>query len=109
MLNHPMLWDIREERPAEKADICSWMYIKKVSEDQCPCLRIVSRGTPLRCMAMAPPAPREWLLMLEGGKPFLSRPVATTAALSILLMSPDCRHRQALGLGGVVRADNVIR
>ena len=96
MLNHLILWDIREERPAEKADICSWMYIRKVLEDQHPCLWIVSCGTPLRCMAMAPPTHREWLLMLEGGKPFLLRPVVTMAALSILLMSPDCRHRKLL-------------
>ena len=74
MLNHPMLWDIREDRPAEKADICSWMYIKKVSEDQHPCLWIVSCGMPLRCMAMAPPARREWLLMMEGGKLFCRDP-----------------------------------
>ena len=55
MLNHPMFWDIHEERPADKADICSWMYIRKVSEDQHPYLRIVSHGVPLRCMAMALP------------------------------------------------------
>ena len=100
MLNHPMFWDIREERPpVEKADICSWMYIRKVSENQHPCLWIVSHGTPLRCMAMAPPMRKEWLLILEGGKPFLSSPVVRTAALSILLMSPDCRQHRLLVWG----------
>ena len=87
ILNHLILWDICEERPVEKADICSWMYIRKVLEDQHPCLQIVSCGMPLRCMAMAPPVHREWLLMLEGGKPFLSRPVVMTVALSIALVN----------------------
>ena len=50
MLNHPMLLDILEEMPSEKAAICS------VSEDQQPCLQMVSCGMPLRCMAMALPA-----------------------------------------------------
>ena len=29
MLNRPMFWGIREERPVDKADVCSWMYIRK--------------------------------------------------------------------------------
>ena len=37
MSNHPMLWDILADRPAEKGEICSWMYIKKVLEDHRPC------------------------------------------------------------------------
>ena len=92
MLNHPMFLDILADRPAEKAAICSCMYMRKVSEDHRPCLRMVSWGMLLRCMAMAPPAHKEWLLMLLGGKPFLSRPIAMTVALSILLILPDCRH-----------------
>ena len=100
MLNQPMCWDIQAERPAENADICLWMYIRKVSEDQCPCcLWMVSRGMPLRFMAIVPPARKEWLLMLEGGKPFVSSPVAMTAALSILLMSLDCRQQRLLVWG----------
>ena len=99
MLNHPMFWDIHADRPAENANICSWMYIRKVSEDQQPCLWIVSCGMPLRCMAMAPPVRKEWLLILEGGKPFLSSLVAMTVALSILLMSPDCRQHRLLVWG----------
>ena len=99
MLNHWMFWDIRKERPVEKAEICSCMYIRKVSKDQWPCFQIVSWGMPLRCMAIAPPARREWLLMLEGGKPFLSRPMAMVAALSILLMLPNCRHHKLVVWG----------
>ena len=99
MLNQPMCWDIRADRPVENADICSWMYIRKVSEDQHPCLQMVSRGMPLRCMAIVPPVHKEWLLILEGGKPFLSSPVARMAALSILLMSLDCRQHRLLVWG----------
>ena len=36
------------ETPSEKAPICSWMYMRKVSEDQRPILRMVSRGTSFR-------------------------------------------------------------
>ena len=55
--------DILVERPAAKAVICSWMYIRKVSDFHLPIFWIVEEGTPLRCRAMAPPALREWLLM----------------------------------------------
>ena len=41
---------------------------------------------------MAPPARKEWLLIDEGGNPFLSRLIATTAALRVRLMSPDWRQ-----------------
>ena len=51
---------------------------------------------PLRCIAMAPLACKEWLLIKEGGKPFLSRPMATTAALSMWLMSLAWRQRNPL-------------
>ena len=67
------------------------MYIKKVSEDQRPCLRILSRSMLLRCIAIAPPAQREWLLTDSGGKPFLSRPNRMTAVLMSLFMSLDWR------------------
>ena len=33
MLNQPMCCDILVDSPAEKAEICSWMYIRKVSDD----------------------------------------------------------------------------
>ena len=96
MLNQPICCDIFADSPAEKADICSCIYMRKVSDDHLPCFRIVSRWMPLRCMAMAPPALKEWLLIDEGGKPFLSRPMATTAAFSMRLMSPAWRHRSHL-------------
>ena len=51
---------------------------------------------PLRCIAMAPPAHKEWLLIDEGGKPFLSSPMAITAALRTRLMSPAWRQRSVL-------------
>ena len=51
---------------------------------------------PLRCIAMVPPALKEWLLINEGGKPFLSRPVATMAALRIWLISPTWRQCSVL-------------
>ena len=89
MLNHLMCCDILVESPAENADICSWMYIRNaVSDDKQPCLQMVSWWTPLRCMAMAPLAGREWLLIDDGGKPFLSSPVARMVALSMRLISP---------------------
>ena len=51
------------ETPREKAVICSWMYIRKVSERHLPIFLIWISEQPLRCMAIAPPARREWLLM----------------------------------------------
>ena len=54
---------------------------------------------PLRCIAMAPPACKEWLLINEGGKPFLSRLIAMTAALRVRLMSPDWRQHSVFVVG----------
>ena len=49
--------------------------------------------TPLRFMAMVLPVhTKEWLLIDEGGKPFLSKQMAMTVALSIWLMSPAWRQ-----------------
>jgi len=90
MLCHPISVDIAVERPLEKAEICAWMYMRNVSEDQRPCFRIVALGMLLRCMAMAPPARSEWLLTEFGGKPFLSKPMARTVILMAVLMSPGC-------------------
>ena len=62
-----MARDILRETPAEKAEICSWMYISKdLSDFQLPIFLMVRMLQPARCMAMAPPARREWLLTLEG-------------------------------------------
>lgn len=51
------------DTPTEKAVSCSWMYMRKVSERQRPIFRIWMSLQLFRCMAMAPPARREWLLM----------------------------------------------
>ena len=59
MLCQPMSVDMALEMPLEKAEICSWMYIKKVSDDHRPCFRMAIASQPFRCMAMAPPARRE--------------------------------------------------
>ena len=72
------------------------MYIRKVSDDQQPCFQIVSRWMPLRCIAMVPLACKEWLLIDEGGKPFLSRPMVMTVALRIRSMSPAWRQHSVL-------------
>ena len=48
--------DINLETPIEKAVICSWMYIRKVSECQRPIFLTWMSEHLLRCMAIAPPA-----------------------------------------------------
>ena len=48
------------ETLADKAEICSWMYIRKVSLFQRPIFFIVLCATPFRYMAIAPPARRLW-------------------------------------------------
>jgi hypothetical protein len=62
------------------------MYIRKVSEDQRPCLRMVSRSSPLSFMAMAPPARREWLLTRSAEKPLRCNFKALVAALTAVLI-----------------------
>ena len=59
-----MLWNwillvIFLETPAEKAEICSCIYMRNVSEDHRPNFLMVSRSMLLSFMAMAPPARRE--------------------------------------------------
>ena len=62
-----MARDILRETPAEKVEICSWMYISKdLSDFQRPIFLMVRMLQPARCMAMAPPARSEWLLTSEG-------------------------------------------
>ena len=75
MAENATLWkgmwlDIFAEMPAEKAAICSWMYIRKVSEDQRPIFLMVLSEALLRCIAMAPPARRLWLLTSIGLMPW---------------------------------------
>jgi len=50
--------DICVETFAERAEICSWMYIRNVSLVHRPIFFIVLWATPFRYMAMAPPARR---------------------------------------------------
>jgi len=94
-LRNGMCLLIRLEMPEEKAAICSWMYIKKVSDDHRPCFRMVSRSSPLSFMAMAPPARREWLLTRSAEKPQRCNLRALVAALTALLIWEDstCRVR----------------
>jgi hypothetical protein len=84
MFCHSISVDIRLEKPLEKAArICSWIYIKNVSDDQHRAFHIVlSRGTLLRCIAIAPPALSEWELTDVIGKPFFSKPIAFAAVLT---------------------------
>jgi hypothetical protein len=85
-LTNGMFWLIRLEMPDEKAAICSWIYMRKVSDDQRPCLRIVSRSSPLSFMAMAPPARSEWLLTRSAVKPQRCRFKERTASLTVELI-----------------------
>jgi hypothetical protein len=93
MLNQPTNWDMRAESPAEKAAICSWMYIKKVSEDQHPCFADCVLIDSVWCMAMAPPARKEWLLTVSDGKPCLSSLRALTTVFTMVLMLDAWRGR----------------
>jgi hypothetical protein len=70
MLWKGMYWDICFATPAVKAPICSWMYSRKVLEDQRPCFLMVMVSMPLSFMAIAPPARKEWLLTLVLEKPY---------------------------------------
>ena len=79
-----MLWnctccDILVEIPRENAEICSWMYIRKVSVLQRPIFLMVVSGTLARCMAMAPPLRKLWLATALGDRPILSSSKVFTA------------------------------
>jgi hypothetical protein len=90
-----MCWLIRWEMPAEKAVICSWMHMRKVSEDQRPCLRMVSRSSPFSFIAMALPAHSEWLLTRSTVKPQRCNLSARAADFAAVLMCEEstCRVR----------------
>jgi hypothetical protein len=47
--------DMSEDRLVEKAANCSWIYCKKMSEDQRPKILIVAESTPVWWSAQAPP------------------------------------------------------
>ena len=62
-LMNGICWLIHLEMPEEKVAIYSWMYMRKVTEDHQPCVRVVAGSLPLSFRAMAaPPAHRERLL-----------------------------------------------
>ncbi len=82
MFCHSISVDIRLEMPLEKAAIYSWIYIKNVSDDQCPAFCIVLPHTFLRCIAIAPWALSEWEQTDVIGKPFFSKPIAFAAVLT---------------------------
>ena len=66
----PVLWlDILSETSVAKALIGSWMYMRKVRYFHLPMCWIVLGLMPFRCIAMAPPACREWLLTLPSQYP----------------------------------------
>ena len=84
----------------ENAAICSCMYMRKVSLDHLPIFRIVSRGIPWRCIAMAPPARREWVLTLPVEYPKDVSPRAATASLMALsMLQREAIHPGLDGLG----------
>ena len=62
-------FDICFEIPNENAAICSWMYIRNVSEDHLPIFLMVLWSTLFRCIVIAPPALRLWLPTYCGNKP----------------------------------------
>jgi hypothetical protein len=76
-------------------EICSWMHMRKVSEDQRPCLRMVSRSLPLSFIAMAPPARSEWLLRRSAVKPQRCNVSGRAADFTAVLMCEEstCRVR----------------
>ena len=77
-------FDIWVEIPDENAAICSWMYMRNVSDDHLPIFLIVLWSTLLRCIVIAPPALRLWLPTCSGCNPFLSKFKNLTALLSSL-------------------------
>ena len=92
MAENATLWkgmwlDIFLEMPAEKAAIRSWMYIRKVSDDQRPIFLMVLSEAPLRCIAIAPPARRLWLLTSIGLMPCKWRPTSGIAYRIAFVMS----------------------
>ena len=71
----------------ENADICSCMYMRKVSLDQHPIFLMVLGSIPCKCMAMAPPALKLWLSTKSWCRPLLTKLGSVTADFTPLLMS----------------------
>lgn len=78
--------DMSADRLVEKAANCSWIYCKKVSEDQRPKILIVAESTPAWWSAQAPPARNEWLETSAGWMLYRGRPRTTTQAFRVLLI-----------------------
>ena len=79
--------------PLEKADICSWIYIRNVSLDHRPIFLIVLSLIPFRCIAIAPPARRLWLPTWSLCNPCCSRPRYAVDCLTAVLISVAVMHR----------------
>jgi hypothetical protein len=91
MLCHPISVDILLDKPEENAVICSWMYMRNVSDYQHPILRMVSQSMWLRCIAIAPPACNECKLMDVSRNPFATKPVVLTPSFTAFVMLVDLR------------------
>ena len=80
--------DIFFERPLEKSEICSCMYMRNVSLVQLPCSLMVLSLTLFKCMVIAPPASKLWLPMDFLGRPYSSKFRFFIADLTTALISP---------------------
>ena len=74
------------DTPLEKAAICSWMYMRKVSLLQRPIFWMVLSGIPFRCIAVAPPARRLCELTSVGRIPCRSSRRCVTVFCSALVI-----------------------
>ena len=97
-----MLWNSNDwlicfETPEDRAAICSCIYMRKVSLFQRPIFFIVLWATPLRYMAIAPPARRLCEPTRAGDKPLRARPRVVTARRIALVMSTGVRSRGKAG------------
>ena len=87
MLLNCMLVDIFLKMSLEKAEICLWIYIRKVSLDHRPIFLIALPLIPFRCIAIAPPALRLWLPTWSLCNPCCSRPRYSVDCLTAVLIS----------------------
>ena len=89
--------DIFVATSEESAEICSCMYMRKVSLFQRPIFLIVLWATPLRYMAIAPPARRLWEPTRDADRPFRARPRVVTARRTAVVMSAGVMSRGKAG------------
>ena len=99
MCRKGMWLDILMETPVANAEICSCMYMRKVSLFQRPIFRMVIGSILLRCIAMAPPARSEWLLTSLGVHPRVYKFVSKAACFRVLLMLSAVTSRQVMYRG----------